>query len=210
MYKISINRSRLALVDSKELESVVASFNPDKVFRYPGRQKFLLPYIDMMEKQLSEQRFIIHYSNLSQLKNDFRSLFKTVRAAGGTVYNSKEELLFILKNGYWDLPKGKIDPGETKRDAAIREVSEETGLKKVRIDSKIGKTRHVYKTKNGRRAIKLTHWYLMRTDEIEVFPQAEEGIIEVKWLSPDLFFQDDNHIYFSNLKALVVDSQELL
>ena len=49
-------------------------------------------------------------------------------AGGGKVYNPKNEILFIFRNGKWDLPKGKAEAKETINLTALREVEEETGI----------------------------------------------------------------------------------
>ncbi len=57
-----------------------------------------------------------------------------VRAAGGVVWRRRDdgpvEVLLVHRPRYddWSLPKGKLDPGETEAEAALREVAEETGL----------------------------------------------------------------------------------
>ena len=65
-------------------------------------------------------------------------------AAGGLVWNEKNELLMIFRQGKWDLPKGKLDDGETIEECAVREVVEETGLKEVKLGGFIGITQHEY------------------------------------------------------------------
>ena len=50
------------------------------------------------------------------------------KAGGGLVYNKKNQVLFIFRNGKWDLPKGGIEKGEKIAYTAIREVEEETGI----------------------------------------------------------------------------------
>ena len=54
-----------------------------------------------------------------------------VRAAGGIVTAPDGTMLLIQRNGRWDLPKGKVESGETLLQAALREVEEETGIKCV-------------------------------------------------------------------------------
>ncbi len=56
-----------------------------------------------------------------------------ILAAGGLVLNEKGEVLFMFRKGKWDLPKGKLDPGETMDACALREVMEETGLVQVEL-----------------------------------------------------------------------------
>ena len=45
-----------------------------------------------------------------------------VFAGGGLVFNAKKEILFIRRNGKWDLPKGKVEKDETYQAAALRET----------------------------------------------------------------------------------------
>lgn len=53
-------------------------------------------------------------------------------SAGIVVFNKKDErieyLLLHYERGHWDFPKGHIEKGESKEDAAHRELKEETGL----------------------------------------------------------------------------------
>ena len=74
---------------------------------------------------------VLLYNNEStkKLLHDFISAFKYLEAAGGVVVNSNKERLFIHRFGRWDLPKGKLEKGESPAEAALREVYEETGLK---------------------------------------------------------------------------------
>jgi 8-oxo-dGTP pyrophosphatase MutT (NUDIX family) len=51
-----------------------------------------------------------------------------IKAGGGIVVNEQNEVLLIYRRGKWDLPKGKLDDGETIEECALREVKEETGL----------------------------------------------------------------------------------
>jgi 8-oxo-dGTP pyrophosphatase MutT (NUDIX family) len=111
----------------------------------------------------------------------FKKQFKIIDAAGGLVLNENKQYLFIFRRGKWDLPKGKLDPGESFKNAGIREVMEETGLPQVEITSNLGKTWHIFQLKN-RMALKQTNWYLMYTTKGDILkPQIEEDILEVKW-----------------------------
>ena len=102
-----------------------------------------------------------------------------VKAGGGLVYNKKGEVLFIFRNGKWDLPKGGIEKGEGIEEAAIREVEEETGVKKLKVVQKLQKTYHVFK-RNGSYKLKITHWYEMKTDYTgKLQGQENEGIEKI-------------------------------
>src|SRR5690606_14033091 len=88
------------------------------------------------------------------------------------------------QNGKWYLPKGGIEKNEGKKEAAIREVEEETGIKKLCILEKLDKTYHIFK-RNGKYKLKITHWYKMETSSDEVLvPQLEEGIEKAIWAKP--------------------------
>ena len=56
-----------------------------------------------------------------------------VKAAGGVVVRGKK-ILFIKKNGRWEFPKGRLKKGANRKKTAIREISEETGLKKKHLN----------------------------------------------------------------------------
>ncbi len=149
---------------------------------YSGKSKMLLSYIDLMEKTKRFKNVIIHYDDLKKLKKDFKSLFKVIEAAGGIVNDGEDNILFIFRRGSWDLPKGKIDKGEKKKEAAVREVEEETGITDITIGKKIRTTRHTYRTKDKKRAIKKTYWYEMTASNQKLIPQKEEDITKAEWI----------------------------
>jgi 8-oxo-dGTP pyrophosphatase MutT (NUDIX family) len=74
--------------------------------------------------------------------------------AGGIVYrrNKKGELEFLLTQDAkdrWTIPKGHIEPGETTRETAEREIQEETGLKEMRVMDHLGKVNFRYRRGNS-------------------------------------------------------------
>ncbi len=119
-------------------------------------------------------------------KNIFLNIqksLKVIEAAGGLVKSDEKKYLFIKRNGFWDLPKGKLEDGEKKKDAAVREVEEECGITVQSLGKKIIKTYHIYELK-GRIVLKISHWYCMKAIANQALvPQLEEGITEVKWLA---------------------------
>ncbi|MDO8896574.1 MAG: NUDIX domain-containing protein [Bacteroidales bacterium] len=86
---------------------------------------------------------------------------KIAEAAGGIVRNADEEVLFIFRNNFWDLPKGHVDPGETHLPTALREVEEETGLMGIEVKEILSETWHFYQM-HGSWWMKHTCWYDMR------------------------------------------------
>jgi 8-oxo-dGTP pyrophosphatase MutT (NUDIX family) len=114
----------------------------------------------------------------------FQAGYTVVQAAGGLVLDQDGRLLVIKRLGRWDLPKGKVDPGEAIRDAALREVREECGLRTLELIQPIAVSWHTYPHK-GHQVLKRTDWFLMRGDGQEpLVPQHDEGIDVVRWASP--------------------------
>ncbi len=190
MYKIYINEKALFLMKTSDLGPEWMEANNQLVSRYPNNPKFLLSHIDMMEKTQRFDRVIIHTADLDLLWKDFKKLLKVIKASGGLVYTKKGKVLAIYRQGYWDLPKGKIDKGEKKRAAGLREVMEETGIQSLEIDSKLLTTYHLYKDSRYGRVLKKTYWYKMKGEEETLIPQAEEDIEKALWMTPkDLLAQ---------------------
>ena len=108
-----------------------------------------------------------------------------IEAAGGMVFNQAGELLMMKRRGFWDMPKGKLDEGESIEACATREVSEETGLKNLEIVKKLQVTYHTYIYK-GSPALKPSHWFLMtNAGDESLIPQTEEDITEIRWVNKD-------------------------
>jgi 8-oxo-dGTP pyrophosphatase MutT (NUDIX family) len=105
-------------------------------------------------------------------------------AAGGIVVNPNKEILWIFRRGFWDLPKGKLDPNETIEACAIREVMEETGISNLVLGDLILTTKHLYHdTYLNTEVEKTTYWFQMTTDTIqEGVPQTEEDIEAIAWV----------------------------
>ncbi|WP_299012315.1 NUDIX domain-containing protein [uncultured Polaribacter sp.] len=107
---------------------------------------------------------------------------KVVSAAGGLVLNDKKEVLFIFRNGTWDLPKGRIEKGEAIEETAVREVEEECGIQNLKLIASLITTYHVYFEEKIK--LKETFWFLMSSNfKGKLIPQLEEGITEVGFKS---------------------------
>ena len=123
-------------------------------------------------------------------------------AGGGKVYNQKNEILFIFRNGKWDLPKGKAEAKETINQTALREVEEETGISGLSIIKPLDITYHVFK-RMDQFYIKITYWFKMNSDyEGVLIPQEKEGITKVKWISESKLTKVLNNSY-ANIKLLI-------
>lgn len=114
--------------------------------------------------------------------DEFSCMFRFIEAAGGLVQNIDGDYLFIFRYNKWDLPKGKLEPNENVSAAAIREVSEETGISNIQLGDKITDTFHTYKIGNAT-ILKKTSWYIMAYNGNEpLTPQESENITLAKWL----------------------------
>lgn len=179
MYKIHINDSVLYLIKTPHLD-LYQKGGSALIFKYNKKTKYLLNFIDKAEKSSERLEIWIHHTSLIDLKKDFFSLFKVIKAGGGLVLNNLGQVLMIFRRGMWDLPKGKKEGDETKKQTAKREVIEETGLDSVHIIQALPNTYHTYKIKK-KRVLKLSFWYVMETDSMSLIPQTEEDIEEAIW-----------------------------
>ena len=85
-----------------------------------------------------------------------------VRAAGGVIARQRDrdgavEIALVHRPKYddWTLPKGKLDPGETFKEAAVREVEEETGIR-CGLERELGQAS--YQDQNGRPKVVRSTW----------------------------------------------------
>src|SRR5690606_30855111 len=153
MYKVFVNDKPLFLTN--------------EIVKETDFQMFLLESIDI--EQLIVKMFqnkitkaYLYYPDEKEMLKKLKEKIPVQKAGGGLVYNKNGEVLFIFRNGKWDLPKGGIEKGEEIEYTALREVEEETGVSKLLIDRKLQKTYHIFK-RNGKYKLKITHWFEMHT-----------------------------------------------
>ena len=153
MYKVFVNGSPLILTNK------LSDTEKGKYFLMNGVA--INEAIEALSKKKLKEAYIYH-PNHEEILRKFTSKIPLVVAAGGVVTNKEGKVLFIYRNDKWDLPKGKLDKGETIEACALREVAEETGVKGLKIENFLQTTYHIFK-RNGGYKLKEVHWYAMKT-----------------------------------------------
>ncbi|WP_459211199.1 NUDIX hydrolase [Aquimarina rhabdastrellae] len=172
MYKVFVNNTPIILSTEKSTDSNYKSI--------PIKKADFITIIRGILDGTSTKIHLYHKNEEKLFKHLYKKL-PVIVAGGGKVFNNKNEILFIHRNGKWDLPKGKTEKGEPIPISAIREVEEETGVTGIEITKFLYKTFHVFK-RNGEFRLKVTYWFEMKTDyDGELVPQIAEGIHKVKW-----------------------------
>lgn len=175
MYKVFVNESPLILTD-KLSETASGDY-------FLLNKAAISEAINSLVSNKLQEAYIYH-PNIEEILKKFTKKIPLVVAAGGVVTNRDGKVLFIYRNGKWDLPKGKLEKGENLEECALRETAEETGVKDLKIENFLKTTYHVFR-KNGKYKLKEVHWYAMTTPyDGKLKGQENEGIVRVKWKGP--------------------------
>jgi ADP-ribose pyrophosphatase YjhB (NUDIX family) len=181
MYKVFIDNIPISFEKEVNLHSNL----PNQYFPVLASEKYnsLVKFVHSVDKNV---KIVVQSSSPLLTLKTFFSDFKYLEASGGLVYNPHEnKSLFIKRNGFWDIPKGKIEKGEKKEEAAIREVKEECGFNDIELGDLLLETYHTYFA-YGKHFLKKTYWYKMSSSEYNnLKPQQEEGITELTWLKKE-------------------------
>ncbi|MBI2021908.1 NUDIX hydrolase [Candidatus Daviesbacteria bacterium] len=131
-------------------------------------------------------------------------------SAGGIVFNNKGQVLLIHNaalrdpnKSYWGFPKGHIDQGESSKDAATREIKEETGIE-AEIVQKIDDNKYIFSS-NNEKIFKVVILYLMRYISGKIRYQKEE-LLDAGWFN---FEEALAKLSFSNDKKLLQKAIEM-
>lgn len=198
MYKVFINNKSIFFCENSDNFSAKED---EWVYNFTDK-KSLKAVVDQFEIDRKVAKIYVFSSDIQKTFNEFLGMYKIIDAAGGLVKNDKSEILFIFRYGKWDLPKGKLELNETIEDAAIREVTEECGISKLKIIKALQLTFHIY-TLNNKKIIKRSHWFEMNCkDTSEPNPQIEEHITVAKWLNHEQTINAMKNAYDS-IKDLV-------
>lgn len=162
-------------VDLQDLESLGLSPTIG-----PLNEHDLARLVNWLEVKSDSRRVTLFSPNVDTSLKHLTKLYTPIAAAGGVV-KKEGKAIMIKRLGVWDLPKGKIEKGESSEVAAVREVEEECGVV-ASLGDYLCSTYHTY-PRNGKLFLKQTFWYSMVcTDDSKIAPQVEEDIEEVKWM----------------------------
>ena len=157
------------------------SLQDDVIFSDNENNPDLLSLLEKL-KGKKKSAAVITGKNFQALKDLFFNEFEVIEAAGGIVQNADKDILFIFRRGKWDLPKGKMETGESPEICAEREIEEETGVNKLTLKRKIGDTYHIYR-ENGKDILKISRWFYFTCRGKQILsPQTQEDITEAKWI----------------------------
>ena len=188
MYKVFFNQKPIVLTTE------ITTPKEDSPFFYVKftNKKFIVHVL----KSKKVKMLFLYHSKEEKLWYYFFNMFKLIEAAGGLVRNlNTNQYLFIFRNKKWDLPKGRINKNEDVKNAAIREVEEETGVENLSIKKPLNTTFHIFK-KNRKYRLKKTFWYSMTTDyDKELTPETREGIEKAIWINKDSIPSLKNKMY---------------
>ncbi len=203
MYEVFFNDRKIIIAAKGEITLIKSTQIVDNLMTRNDVKKWFLHFVD---DDIPEVVLLNFYSK-KFFKNIFQSIFTRIQAAGGVVIRDNK-LLFIFRNEKWDLPKGKIEYGESNQEAALREVEEECGISGHKIIKQMPSSFHIYKSpykkSKGEWILKETFWFEMEYSGGENgTPQTEENITKIEWFTPEELKVPLANTY-ANLKPLIL------
>lgn len=189
MIEIFNNKKIISLIDTEEHGCVV----------YINRLQLSDVVFNFLKNE--EKKICITANDINELFSSFKSLFVFKLAAGGLVINPLHQVLAIKSENMWQLPKGHVEEGETVAETAMREVTEETGIKDLTIIEQIPSTFHIFEV-HARFFLKQTYWFKMITSRIDKpVPQAHENITHAVWVKKDdiEFLKEKSYLNLRNI-----------
>jgi len=131
-------------------------------------------------------------------------------SAGGVVFrlDDGQPMYLLIRDSYqnWGFPKGHLEAGELPEAAAIREVSEETGLSDLAIRASLDQIDWYFRFR-GQLIHKVCHFYLMETAESATSPQRAEGITACRWSG---FAGAHSLVSYDNARQVLRRAREML
>jgi 8-oxo-dGTP pyrophosphatase MutT (NUDIX family) len=159
--------------------------------------------IELFKDEPFMENMVLWNNNIEIIMKDLILEVKLVEAAGGIVKNSSGQYLFIKRLGKWDLPKGKIEKGESVKETATREIEEECGIENLKLGDELSATYHFYIEKDIF-VLKKSYWFNVTYagEDMSLVPQLNENITEAKWVNTADFAELKENTYPSILSVL--------
>ncbi|PIZ55737.1 hypothetical protein COY23_04335 [bacterium (Candidatus Torokbacteria) CG_4_10_14_0_2_um_filter_35_8] len=202
------------------------SYKYQKQYRLPGydysqNRYYFVTICTKLKENVALQRSYYSGINPPFLIRNMNKPHKTKKkpkvildiSAGGIIYEktkTEPKILLIKTEKRWTLPKGQIEKEESLKDAAKREVSEETGLKHLKTEEKIGQEHYFFKMEKEKNILhnKFVHYFLFKfVGKEKPKLQKEEGFVEFKWVS---FRQAKKKIEYKETRKILEKAEEIL
>jgi ADP-ribose pyrophosphatase YjhB (NUDIX family) len=139
-----------------------------------------------------------------------RARARIEKSAGGVVVRRLQGAphVLVIRDPYqnWGLPKGHLEDGEGPGEAALREVSEETGLSDLTLGDELATIDWYFRA--GKKLVhKFCAFFIMTSDAGEPVPEVAEGISECVWMTLD---EAEGRITYDNAREVVRAARSLL
>lgn len=106
--------------------------------------------------------------------------------AGGIIFRKEKNKIqyLLIKDQFnnWTIPKGHIESGENTKEAALREIAEETGLKNLEIVRDLGSTKYFF-CQNKDLILKTVTLYLIEAEDTEKLNPDKKEVKSAMWFS---------------------------
>ena len=197
MYEVFVNNRPLVFDENQKIDNSFSIMYSDDI----NWQEIVVSLESNKREKVN-----IFCADIEIAWQSFIASFQKIVAGGGVVRNKNKELLFIFRNGKWDLPKGKLEQNENIENCSLREVEEECGVNGLQIVSQLNKSYHMYFQNSW--ILKETNWFIMDTSfDGQLIAQIEEGIQLVEWKSGEQIKECLLNTY-SNIEKVVKNYYE--
>lgn len=135
---------------------------------------------------------------------------KQIHSAGVVLFSNENStikyLLLHYCDGHWDFPKGKIEKKETKKQAALRELYEETGLTAIIKEGFKVSTSYFFHDRTAKKIKKTVYFFVGKVEENQQVKLSHEHK-DFKWLP---FDQAQDQLTYVNAKEILFKANNFI